>query len=86
MIEYTGQEIFTQILVLLGFSEHPRLENAITIPCLMPYMTSQFSTRSSGDRPQVIPKGSINSALLGQYVEIPRDVVGTVDIASARLK
>jgi oleate hydratase len=79
MVECTGQEIFAEILGLLGFSEHPRVEIAITIPCLMPYMTSQFLTRSSGDRPQVIPKGSTNLALLGQFVEIPRDVVGTVE-------
>ena len=45
----------------------------------MPYMTSQFLARSSGDRPQVIPKGITNSAILGQFVEIPQDVVGTVE-------
>jgi oleate hydratase len=77
MIECTGQEILKEILGLLDFPEHPILENAITILCIMPYMTSQFLTRSSGDRPQVIPKGSINLALLGQFVEIPQDIVCT---------
>ena len=79
MIECTGQEILSEILGLLGFPEHPILENAITIPCVTPYMTSQFLTRSSEDRPQVIPKGSTNLALIGQFVEIPQDIVSTVE-------
>lgn len=79
MIECTGKEILTEILGLLNFPEHPILENSITIPCMMPYMTSQFLKRSSGDRPQVIPKGSSNLAFLGQFVDIPQDAVCPVE-------
>ena len=32
-----------------------------------------------GGRPKVIPEGSRNLALVGQYVEIERDVVFTVE-------
>lgn len=46
---------------------------------MMPYITSQFLVRDPKDRPQVIPKGSKNLALLGQFVEIPDDVVFTVE-------
>jgi myosin-crossreactive antigen len=49
------------------------------IPCMMPYITSMFLTRSKGDRPLVIPEGSTNLAFLGQFTEIPDDVVFTVE-------
>jgi oleate hydratase len=35
--------------------------------------------RAPTDRPAVIPHGAKNFALLGQYVEIPEDVVFTVE-------
>jgi oleate hydratase len=79
MAECSGKEILEELLGLLNFPEHPTLENAITIPCLMPYITSQFLTRKHGDRPEVIPAGSTNLALLGQFVELPRDTVFTVE-------
>jgi oleate hydratase len=87
MSECSGEEILKEILGLLNFPEHPTLENAITIPCMMPYITSQFLTRKHGDRPEVIPKGSTNLALLGQFVEIPRDTVFTVEysVRSAKI-
>jgi oleate hydratase len=77
MVDCTGQEILTELLGHLNFPEHPILENAITIPCVMPFMTSPFLTRRYEDRPEVIPKGSINLALLGQFVEVPGDIVMT---------
>lgn len=79
MIECTGQEILIELLRLLNFPEHHILENAITIPCMMPYLTSQYLTRAHDDRPRVIPEGSINLALLGQFVEIPNDAAFTME-------
>lgn len=55
------------------------LKTAVCIPCLMPYITSQFMPRSNGDRPAVIPRGSGNFAFIGQFCEIPDDVVFTVE-------
>ena len=46
---------------------------------MMPYITSQFMPRALGDRPSVIPKGCTNLAFIGQYVELPGDVVFTVE-------
>ena len=46
---------------------------------MMPYITSEFERREASDRPLVIPGGATNFALLGQYVEIPEDVVFTVE-------
>jgi oleate hydratase len=79
MSECSGAEILTEFLLHMEFPTHPILDHAITIPCLMPYITSQFLTRAPGDRPEVIPHGSTNLAFMGQFVEIPRDVVFTVE-------
>ncbi|RDL32988.1 Uncharacterized protein BP5553_08427 [Venustampulla echinocandica] len=75
----SGQEILNELLGHLNFPQHPTLESATTIPCMMPYITSQFLTRAHKDRPKVIPEGSTNLALLGQYVEIDEDTVFTVE-------
>ena len=75
----TGQEILTELLHHLNFPLEPTLSSSITVPCMMPYITSQFLTRKPKDRPDVIPERSTNLALLGQYVEIPRDTVFTVE-------
>ncbi|KAH8655156.1 oleate hydratase [Tricladium varicosporioides] len=75
MFECTGQEIFTELLRHLDFPEDSSWQNSITIPCMMPYATSPLLARTLEARPQVIPKGSNNLALLGQFVEIPDDGV-----------
>jgi MCRA family len=46
---------------------------------LLPYSTSQFLGRAEGDRPAVVPPGSKNFALLGQFVEIPDCIVYTTE-------
>jgi oleate hydratase len=46
---------------------------------MMPFITSQFLPRAQGDRPLVIPRGCANIAFIGQYCEIPDDVVFTVE-------
>jgi oleate hydratase len=45
----------------------------------MPYITSQFMPRKINDRPKVIPDGCVNLAFIGQFVELPLDVVFTVE-------
>ena len=57
-------------------------EDTVSIPTTLPYATSQFSPRRISDRPLVVPKGSTNLALLGQFVEIPGDFVVLVDYSS----
>ena len=46
---------------------------------MMPYITNEFERRDIVGRPAVIPQGAKNFALLGQYVEIPENVVFTVE-------
>jgi oleate hydratase len=46
---------------------------------MMPFITSQFLPRQQGDRPQILPEGSTNLAFVGQFCELPEDVVFTVE-------
>ena len=77
----TGREIMTEVLGHLRVkAEASRImEAAICIPCMMPFITSQFLRREKGDRPQIVPKGSRNLAFIGQFCELPDDVVFTVE-------
>ncbi len=80
MSECTGREILDEVLQHLAFPQSRQiLDSAIVIPVIMPYITSQFLVRSHGDRPDVVPAGSANLAFIGQYAEVPDDVVFTVE-------
>jgi oleate hydratase len=77
----TGREILTEVLGHLRIEEEEGriLETSTCIPCMMPFITSQFLRRERGDRPQVVPEGSTNLAFVGQFCELPDDVVFTVE-------
>ena len=45
----------------------------------MPYITSMFMPRIRSDRPLPVPPSSKNLAFISQFVEIPGDVVFTVE-------
>jgi oleate hydratase len=81
MAECTGAEILHEVLGQLGFAEHAPaiIASSNVIPCMMPYITSQFLVRRAGDRPDVVPEDSTNLAFIGQYSEQPNDVVFTVE-------
>jgi oleate hydratase len=77
----TGQEIMTEIMGHLRIQADADkiLKSCNCIPCMMPFITSQFLRRAEGDRPQIVPKGSKNLAFIGQFCELPEDVVFTVE-------
>lgn len=81
MSDCTGEELVQELLYHMGLKERiPELLATVkVIPCMMPYITSQFMPRVKGDRPDVVPKGSVNLAFLGQFAEIPDDCVFTVE-------
>jgi oleate hydratase len=89
MSDCTGKEILVEVFSHLGFQDDisALLATANCIPCMLPYITSQFMPRAKGDRPDVIPEGTANFAFVGQYCEIPDNVVYTVEysVHSARL-
>jgi oleate hydratase len=77
----TGKEIMTEVLGHLGMDRDQAsiMDACICIPCMMPFITSQFLRRSPGDRPEVLPDRSKNLAFIGQFCEMPEDVVFTVE-------
>ena len=81
MSQCSGEEIMIEVCSHLGFVKHlPKIiKSADCIPCLMPYITSQFMPRKKSDRPQVMPKGTKNFAFIGQFCEIPEEIVFTVE-------
>ncbi|WP_342424109.1 oleate hydratase [Paenibacillus sp. FSL E2-0178] len=89
MCDCTGEEIMQELIGHLHFETHKEeiMATANCIPCMMPYITSQFMPRLNSDRPQVVPEGSTNLAFVGQYCEIPDDVVFTEEysVRAARI-
>ena len=82
MSECTGEELLRELLYHLnveGKLMEEIVDSAIVIPVMMPYITSQFMPRVKGDRPDVVPEGSVNLAFLGQFAEIKDDCVFTVE-------
>ena len=78
MAECNGAEILKEICGHLRFDPES-FDSANCIPCRMPYITSMFMPRIAGDRPLPVPRGSKNLAFISQFVEIPDDVVFTVE-------
>jgi oleate hydratase len=81
MRECTGAEIFSELLYHCGLEDRiPDILTHTTVSTsMMPYITSQFMPRKISDRPAVIPEGCVNLAFIGQFVELPGDVVFTVE-------
>jgi len=81
MAECTGEEILLELLYHLNMLDikDEVLAHSHVSTCMMPYITSQFMPRAWNDRPQVVPEGCTNLAFMGQYVEIPGDVVFTIE-------
>jgi oleate hydratase len=77
----TGQDILAELAGQLGCgADLDEIARTTTvIPVMMPYIVSQFQPRQAGDRPRTVPRGAANFAFLGQFTEVPRDVVFTVE-------
>ena len=90
MRDCTGEEIMIELLHHLHFeNEKDEIMESIinVIPCMMPYIDSQFQPRKMTDRPEVVPKGSTNFAMISQFVEIAEDMVFTEEysVRAARI-
>ena len=83
MRECTGKEICMEWLYHIGVPESEIEElatnSANTVPVMMPYIDAFFMPRAYGDRPKVVPDGSVNFAFLGQFAETPRDTIFTTE-------
>jgi oleate hydratase len=78
MADCTGAEILQELCGHLRF-DLQTVATANCIPCRMPYITSMFMPRKRSDRPPPVPPSSKNLAFVSQFVEIPDDVVFTVE-------
>lgn len=81
MTEATGREILTELVRQLGFDDilDEVLASTDVTTVMLPYASALFACRASGDRPKVVPDRSRNFALLGQFTELPEDIVFTVE-------
>jgi oleate hydratase len=84
MHKCTGREILTELLHHLRMKKGDPItdaiiSNSICIPCDMPYVNNIWLRRKRGDRPPVVPAGVTNLGLLGQYVELERDIAFTFE-------
>lgn len=74
-----GRDILRELCGHLNFDFDANFTTANCIPCRMPYITSMFMPRRKGDRPLPVPSCAKNLAMVSQFVEIPEDVVFTVE-------
>ncbi|GAQ50037.1 TPA: oleate hydratase [Flavobacterium psychrophilum] len=81
MTQCTGNEILSELCYHLGLENQLEnvIENTIVRTAFMPYITSMFLPRATGDRPEIVPEGCENLGLVGQFVETKNDVVFTVE-------
>ena len=83
MSECNGEEILEELYYHLKIQKMMQpITKAGKINCLpvaMPFIDSLFMPRKLGDRPDVIPKGATNFAFLGQFAEVEKDCVFTVE-------
>lgn len=79
----TGMEICEEWLYHLGVPvdqiEDLAKNSANTVPVMMPFASAYFQPRDTGDRPDVVPAGSVNFAFIGNFAETPRDTVFTTE-------
>ena len=78
MQDCNGAEILTELCGHLVLDAGV-FEQATCVPCRLPYITSMFMPRAKSDRPLPVPETSKNLAFVSQFVEIPDDVVFTVE-------
>lgn len=81
MSDCNWKEILTELVYHLWLEANLEeiLESSVCIPCYSPYVTSHMLPKKYSDRPQVVPETSLNFAFIGQFCEIPNDIVFTVE-------
>jgi len=83
MSECNGKEILEELWYQLKIQDlmKPVVDSGKVncIPVSMPFIDSLFMPCAKGDRPDVLPKGAKIFAFLGQFAEVPKDCVFTVE-------
>ena len=83
MSECSGKQILEELWYHLKIQDLMKpVVNSSKINCIpvaMPFVDSLFMPRALGDRPDVLTKGATNFAFVGQFCELPKDCVFTVE-------
>jgi oleate hydratase len=84
MDQCTGAEILEEVLQQLRFDQQMAaiMASSICVPCYMPYVNNIWLPRSRGDRPPPVLEGATNLGLIGQYVEVPREIAFTIECSA----
>jgi oleate hydratase len=84
MDQCTGAELLEETLRQLRFDRQLAtiMASSICVPCNLPYVNNIWLPRSRSDRPPPIPEGSTNLGLIGQYVEVPREIAFTIECSA----
>ncbi|HEY2541081.1 MAG TPA: oleate hydratase [Stellaceae bacterium] len=81
MTACTGAEILEETLRQLRFDRQLAaiMASSICVPCYMPYVNNIWLPRSRGNRPPPVLEGAANLGLIGQYVEVPKEIAFTIE-------
>ncbi len=81
MAACSGEEILEETLRQLHFDAQLETIKAtsICVPCYMPYVNNVWLPWSRGDMPPPVPEGSTNLGLIGQYVDMPKEIAFTIE-------
>ena len=84
MAACTGAEILQELLRQLRFDDQldAIMKSSICIPCDLPYVNNIWMPRRRTDRPSPVPEGATNLGLIGQYVEVPREITFTIEYSA----
>ncbi|MBV9532828.1 MAG: oleate hydratase [Bradyrhizobium sp.] len=84
MHECTGAEILEEVLRQLRFDKEfdAIMASSICIPCDLPYVNNIWMPRSRTDRPRAVLENATNFGLIGQYVEVSREVAFTIEYSA----
>lgn len=80
----SGAEILEEVLRQLRFERQMEaiMASSICIPTDLPYCNSVWMPHRRGDLPRAVPAGATNLGFIGQFAEVPRDVVFTIEYSA----
>jgi oleate hydratase len=81
MDQCNGAEILEETLRQLRFDKQlgAIMASSICVPCYMPYVNNVWLPWSRGDMPPPVPPGATNLGLIGQYVDMPKEIAFTIE-------
>jgi oleate hydratase len=83
MTQCSGAEILEELVRQLRFERLDAImASSKCVPCHLPFVNNIWLVRKEGDRPNVVPDGSTNLGLIGQYVEVARDIAFTFEYST----